>query len=201
MKTHYSLFYSYKNIGDVLIVIFDNEKKPTHHERKGNVEVIYHEEEVIGYNVFNIRNIVKIKTEGLIYLPSPTLVSVINTILKNSGVEELGIINHSGYVIGEIKNITALDIEKSLVSIDINEEMINAVIKNNNININDKVVVALVGTRLNSGEVVKSSNVDGVLINGHLCNEKELQISEDNKILILDKEEENGKDFFTTEVQ
>ena len=201
MKNHYSLFYSYKTIGDVLIVIFDNEKKPTNHERKGNVEVIYHQEEVIGYNVFNIRNIVKIKTEGLIYLPSPTLISVINTILKNSGVEELGIIDNSGYVIGQIKNIQKLDNEKSLVSIDIKQEMINAVIKNNNVNINDKVVVALINTRLNSGEVVKSSNVDGITINGHLCNEKELQISDETRILTLDKEEENGKDFFTTEAQ
>ena len=89
MKKQYSLFYSYKNIGDVLIVIFDNDKKPTRSERKGNVEVIYNQEDIIGYNIFDIRNIVKIKTEGLIYLPSPALISVINTILKNNKVEEL----------------------------------------------------------------------------------------------------------------
>ena len=201
MKKQYSLFYSYKNIGDVLIVIFDNDKKPTRSERKGNVEVIYNQEDIIGYNIFDIRNIVKIKTEGLIYLPSPALIGVINTILKNNKVEELAPMMESGYVIGEVKNMQQIDAEKTLIFVDIGKELAKAIVKNNALKERDKVVVATLGTRLNNGETIKASSLGENTINGHLCSEKELQISEDNKVLVLDKEEEIGKDFFTTEAR
>ncbi len=201
MMRHYSLFYSYKHIGDVLIIIFNNDKKSTKNVRKGQVEIIYHENEIIGYNIFDIRNVVKIKTEGLIYLPSPAFINVINSILKNNGAEELDYVKESGYFIGEIKNIEKIDNEKSLVAIDIKKEVINAVTKNSDLHLRDKVVVATVDTRLNNGELVKSSNLGQTIINGHLCNEKELQISDEDSVLILDKDEEIGKDFFTTEAK
>ncbi len=201
MMRHYSLFYSYKHIGDVLIIIFNNDKKSTKNVRKGQVEIIYHENEIIGYNIFDIRNVVKIKTEGLIYLPSPAFINVINAILKNNGAEELDYVKESGYFIGEIKSIEQIDNEKSLVSIDNKKELINAVTKSNDLHLHDKVVVAIVDTRLNNGELVKSSNLGQTIINGHLCNEKELQISDEDSILILDKDEEIGKDFFTTEAK
>lgn len=186
MKDNYSLFYNYRHIGDVLIVIFDNDKSPTKSERKKDVEVIYHQDEVIGYNIFNIRNVVKIKSEGLIYLPSPTLINVINNILKNSGVEELAPIKESGYIIGEVKRIDgsiAINIGKEEVMIPLNNE----------VQLGDKVVIAKVGARLNNGAKVRQF--------AHLCSEKDLQISEEDKVLILDKDEEVGKDFFTTEVR
>ena len=201
MKKQYSLFYSYKNIGDVLIVIFDNDKKPTRSERKGNVEVIYNQEDIIGYNIFDIRNIVKIKTEGLIYLPSPALIGVINTILMNNKVEELAPMVESGYVIGEVKNIQQIDAEKTLIFVDIGKDLAKAIVKNNALKEHDKVVVATLGTRLNNGETIKASSLGENTINAHLCSEKELQISEENKVLVLDKEEEIGKDFFTTEAR
>lgn len=201
MMRHYSLFYSYKHIGDVLIIIFNNDKKSTKNVRKGQVEIIYHENEIIGYNIFDIRNVVKIKTEGLIYLPSLAFINVINAILKNNGVEELDYVKESGYFIGEIKNIEPIDNEKSLVSIDIKKELINAVTKSSDLHLNDKVVVATADTRLNNGELVKSSNLGQTAINGHLCNEKELQISDEERVLILDKDEDIGKDFFTTEAK
>ena len=186
MKDNYSLFYNYRHIGDVLIVIFDNDKSPTRNERKKDVEVIYHQDEVIGYNIFNIRNVVKIKSEGLIYLPSPTLINVINNILKNSGVEELAPTKESGYIIGEVKRIDgniAINIGKEEVIIPLNNE----------VQLGDKVVIAKVGTRLNTGINVQQF--------AHLCLEKDLQISEEDIVLILDKDEEVGKDFFTTEVR
>ena len=186
MKDNYSLFYDYRHNGDVLIVIFNNDKSPTRNERKKDVEVIYHQDEVIGYNIFNIRNVVKIKSEGLIYLPSPTLINVINNILKNSGVEELAPIKESGYIIGEVKRMDgniAINIGKEEVIIPLNNEVQSG----------DKVVIAKVGTRLNNSAKVQQF--------AHLCTEQDLQISEEDKVLILDKDEEIGKDFFTTEVK
>ena len=82
MIKNYSLFYIYKNLEDVLMVIIDNDKKPTSHERKGKVEVIYYDKEIIGYNIFDISEVIKIKTRGKIFLPSPILVKVINPVQK-----------------------------------------------------------------------------------------------------------------------
>lgn len=195
MKKQYSIFYSYKGIGDVLIVIFNNESKPTHHERKGQVEVIYHEQEVIGYNIFDISKIIKIKTSGLIYLPSKELISIINALLRNNGLEELEVQTNSGYIIGEVVDIKPYQ-EKKIVSVDIGKEVVKAYTKEA-INLKDKVVVATLGTRLNDSRIVKMIEDT----NAFICTEKDLQISESDTILILDNEEENGKDFFTMEMK
>lgn len=195
MKKQYSIFYSYKGIGDVLIVIFNNESKPTHHERKGQVEVIYHEQEVIGYNIFDISKIIKIKTSGLIYLPSKELISIINALLRNNGLEELEVQTNSGYIIGEVIDIKPYQ-EKKIVSVDIGKEVVKAYTKEA-INLKDKVVVATLGTRLNDSRIVKMIEDT----NAFICTEKDLQISESDTILILDNEEENGKDFFTMEMK
>lgn len=195
MKKQYSIFYSYKGIGDVLIVIFNNESKPTRSERKGQVEVIYHEDEIIDYNIFDISKIIKIKTSGLIYLPSKELISIINALLRNNGVEELEVQTNSGYIIGEVVDIKPYQ-EKKIVSVDIGKEIVKAYTKEE-IHINDKVVIATLGTRLNDARIVKVIEDT----NAFICTEKDLQISESDTILILDGEEENGKDFFTMEKQ
>lgn len=196
MRKDYSLFYSYKNIGDVLIVIFNNELLPTNHIRKGQVEVIYHDDNIIGYNIFDISKIIKIRSSGLIYLPSKELIHVLNTVLKNSGVEELSIIEESGYVIGQIKDIIQFE-EKYIIEINIKDNIINAIKNNIDFAVGDLVVVAKENVRLNNGKLVKPFTLNNLSINGHICSENELQISEENKTLVLDIEEEIGKDFFT----
>lgn len=199
MKDNYSLFYSYQTMGDVLIVIFDNEKKATSHERKGNVEVIYNNDEAIGYNIFNVQNFLKIKSQGLIYLPSPTLVEVINTVLINAKIEPLGIKKESGYVIAQVLETKDLDSDKKLVKLNLGNEASYAITKSKSISDNQKVVVAKANTRLNDGSLVKEGNLDNLAINAHICSEKELSISESNDLLMLDDEEEIGKDFFMME--
>ena len=180
----YSMHYSYKEIGDVLIIIFDNDLKPTRSENKGRVTVIYHDDIIIGYNIFDIKDIIKIKNEGMIYFPNPTLVEVINTLLKNAGVPTLEIQIESGYYIGEIT-----DVHNSMVTVNLGKEQVDA--KEIGLNVGDKVVVAKAGTRLCTGETVKD---------GHICKNKELGIKDNGEqITILDKEAEIGKDFFYLE--
>ena len=49
----YRLFYNRSVSGDVLFVLLDPMKKATKTERRDEVEAIYHEDEVIGYNIFD----------------------------------------------------------------------------------------------------------------------------------------------------
>lgn len=197
---NYSIHYSYKGIGDVIIILFDNKKKPTHSVSKGRVTVVYHDEEIIGYNIFDVKDIVKIRNEGMIHFPSPQLIEVINTILINAKVEPLEILKESGYYVGQIKSIKPIDSEKNLVSIELKDECLNGVTKYQNLKISDKVVVAKVGTHLNNGDIVKESENGNIVVNAHICTNSELGIDNNDEIFIVDEDIENGKDFFTTEV-
>ena len=191
------MHYSYKEIGDVLLIIFDNSLKATRSEKKGRVTVIYHDEQIIGYNIFDIKEIIKIKNQGMIYFPNPALVEVVNTLLKNAGVPTLDIYKESGYYIGEVT-----EVNDSIVYVNLGNEQISSIVDNSDVNVGDKLVVAKVDTRLSNGKTVKEKKVNDVLINGHICLNKELGI-EDNgeQITILDKEAEIGKDFFYLEAK
>lgn len=183
----YALYYSYKGIGDVLIVMFDD-IPATRSEDKGRVTVIYNEDKIIGYNVFDVKDIVKIKSEGMIYLPSPALVDVINTMLNNAHVEPLDYVTHSGYYTAQV-----VDANKEETKLSLKDEIVLA--PSADLKVNDKVVVAVKGTHLSSGKIIKDKCA-------HICTYKELGINiEEDKILVLDEDVEIGKDFFSSEVR
>ena len=190
---NYSLFYSYRGIGDVLIIIFDNELKPTSSKTRGSVTVIYHDDEIIGYNIVNIKEIIKIRSEGKIYLPSPALIKVINSILINAKLPPLEEQKDSGYFTALVSEINDKYIE---VSFD-NEKLHAA--KYENAKKGDKVVITKSGTLLANGQTFKEKFVDGVNINAHICTNIELGIDDEETILKLDEDVEIGKDFFSME--
>ncbi len=187
----YSIYYSYKEIGDVLLIVFNQKAMPTSFVQKSDVTVIYHDREIIGYNIFNISKIVKIKTKGLIYYPSDVFIDIINSILKNHQLEILAHYSHSGYVIGQVIKIEKdntlyrpfIDVGgKVLIGQNISQ-----------INEREKVVVALIGARLYDGqEVEETSNSVRV----HLCSNRELNISKDDEIYLVDEDGVVGDDFF-----
>lgn len=195
---NYSMYYSYKGIGDVLLIIFDNEKKATRHESIGRVTVIYHDDEIIGYNIFDIKEVVKIRNEGMIYLPTKEFVSIVNSILINAKQAPLDMIKNSGYFIGTIIEKKDFDKECYLLTINVGDEVVKACVNDSSLNVGDNIVVAKLGTRLNSGVSVKEEMINGETINGHVCTCLELGIKEEkDHILVLDKAEKNGIDFFS----
>ena len=86
---NYSLFYNYKLIGDVLMIVFENETIPTSKEVLGDVVKIYANNKLIGVNIFNFSEIVKIKSNGLIPLPNNKLIDIINNVFENNSLEKL----------------------------------------------------------------------------------------------------------------
>lgn len=196
----YALYYSYKGIGDVLLVVIDNSLSMTSYKRINNVVVIYHDEDIIGFNIFDIKDIIKIKNEGMIYYPTEQFLNVINSLLENAKLPILDKKENSGYFIGEVVDLIPLNEEKTFVSVDLENDFVSTIVKDHSLSVGDKVVVAKVGTYLSSGEVVKEGNMDGTLLNGHICTNKELGINEElEKILVLDKDETKGNDFFSME--
>ena len=195
----YALFYSYKGIGDVLLIIFDNSLPVTKKENIGNITVIYSEDKIIGYNIFDIKEVIRIKSKGLIYYPSEQFLNVINSMLINAKLPTLDKKDNSGYFIGEVKNISFISEEKAFVTIGGGNQEFYAVVKTDKLIKGNKIVYAIVGTYLNSGDIVKEGNLEGKLLNAHICTSRELGIDDDNNILVLEDENIVGTDFFSLE--
>lgn len=194
------MYYSYKSIGDVLIIIFNNSLPMTKSERVGHVEVIYHDSEIIGYNIFDIKEIVKIKNEGMIYYPSETFLNIINSILINAHLSPLEKKDKSGYLVSEITDIKVLEKKRSLITLRTEKETFKSVTSDSTLEVGDKVVVAIIDTFLNNGEIIKEMDVDGARITAHICTNYELGIKEgEERILLLDKDETIGEDFYKPE--
>ena len=191
MFEKYSIYYSYKEIGDVLLIIINQKAMPTSFIQNSDVTIIYHDSEIIGYNIFNISKIVKIKTQGLIYYPSDVFIDIINSILKNHQLDTLAYYSHSGYVIGQVSK---LEKDNMLFRplIDVGDKiLIGQSIAH--IREGDKVVFALIGARLYDGqEVEETSNPTQI----HLCTNRELNISMDDEIYLVDEDGVVGEDFF-----
>ena len=196
---NYAIYYSYKEIGDVVIILFDNVKNVTSSIRKNRVSVIYHNDEIIGYNIFDIKDIIKIKSEGMIYFPSNVLVSIINSVLQNEKLETLEYKTSSGYLIAQVDEIKGIDNEKSLLSLSIGNDIFHSVVKNCSLKNGDKVVIVQEGTFLNNGEMFKETNYENIKINAHVCTGVELGITNIDGILSLDNDSVIGDDFFLLE--
>ena len=189
----YSIYYSYKNMGDVLVIIFDDEKTTTKTETKGRVTVIYNDNEIIGYNIFNVKDIIKIRSNGLIYFPTPELIQVINNILQNEKFPTLDYMIESGYYVAEV-----VEIKDGVATLSLGKEKLHA-LANPQLKQGDKVVIVKAGKRLNDGKRIYTSSKNGTLIDSYICTNNDLSIEENDEIFIFDEDIENGKDFFMME--
>lgn len=184
MIKDYSLYYSYKNIGDVLLIVINNDEKTTKVENYNNVFLLFNnKDELIGINIFNISKLMKIKGEGQIYLPNKILIDVINNVLlKITGIS-LEYKNDSGYVIGEVVENT-----NATIKVSTNEQIYEFINDHYSVSNNDKVVILKPNYYLNNGKKIQK--------NGHLCTEKDLSISDNDKLFTCYDKIEIGTDFF-----
>ena len=136
----------------------------------------------------------------MIYYPSKEFLNIVNSLLSNAYLPTLEAKEDSGYFIVQVSDVIELNEEKTFVTLTTGNDYYSAIIKNGRVEINDKVVIAKVGTFLNNGAVVKEGNMDGTLLNAHVCTNHELGIKEEmEKILVLDEDVKLGEDFFKVE--
>lgn len=197
----YSLFYNYKLLGDILFIIFDNEKIPNNVVKEDNVTKIYYQDNLIGVNIFNFSKIIKIKANGLIPLPNKELINVINSILSQHNIDNLPYKEESGFKIGKILSVEEHPESDHLhiLKVDIGSEILDIVCGAYNVKVDAIVVVATLGTTMFDGSVIKKGKLLGVESNGMCCSEKELNLTDDQTkrgLLILDDTYKIGSDFF-----
>lgn len=199
----YALYYHYANLGDVLVIKLSDELG-THHKQDGNLVIIYHDDHVIGYNIFNISQTIKIKAHGLIPLPNEALINVINSILANANEPKLPLLTNSGFVVGYVLEAYPHPDSShlSITKVDIGHEVLDIVCGAKNVAQGQKVVVATVGTFMFDGMEIKPGKLLGVPSNGMICSARELNLATASTppgILVLDENTLVGSDFFTIE--
>lgn len=173
-------YYNYSILGDVLMLLYEVEKKPFCYERNGNVVAIYDENHtLIGVNLFSFSEIVKMKTKGRIpFFPHPVF-TIINNTLKNAHLPLLEELDHSGFVIGRViqKNGDHLLVSLKNETLEVEDKEAKE---------NDLVVVAFKGSVSFDGKVFSTPT---------LVRENEIGISFSPILVTLEKEEE-GTDYF-----
>ena len=89
--------YNNHELDNTLLVLF-SDKKVTRSVNLGEVDILYHDDERVGYKLKNFIRYAKIKYSGLIYLPTNLLIDVINTVLERFDLEKLDYKHGSGYI-------------------------------------------------------------------------------------------------------
>lgn len=197
----YAIFYNYHTIGDVLLIISDLETKPNRVIKNGDVTSLYLDDKLIGINIFNISNVLKIKSNGLIVLPLQKMIDIINNILINANVETLEYKKESGFKVGKV--LTCEEHPDSdhmhVLTVDIGSEVLDIVCGAPNVKEGQKVVVATLGTTMFDGKKIVPSSLRGIKSNGMLCSPRELHLEgapNVRGILVLDDDAIIGEDFF-----
>ena len=181
MIENYAIFYSYSKARNVLTIRL-NDLKINRDEKRGNVFVFYHDDEVVTYIIDGIDKVMKIHAEGLIPMPNKMMIDVINSFLRKEKLDELAYKTHSGFYIGVVKNIKGgAEVTTKAGVHDFGNYF--------NLCDGDKVILAKKGTFLFDGTY---------LTHNHLCSYKDLGIS-DNGALVVDNELDINDDFMVVE--
>ena len=187
------LFYNH-HLGDVLMIAFNIDQTPTHYQKKGDITLIYHHDELIGVNVFNISSVCKIKSSGQIHLPPKILIEVLNNLLNSSNIV-IDNLDKSLYSIGKVESKIQCE-NMFLLKVNMKNRDFY-VLSKNDVDLNKLYVIATEGALLTSGKVVKNFLYQNYLIEGHICSYLDLQLDSEDKLIILDDNSLVGEDFFS----
>ncbi|MGI6714247.1 MAG: YtpR family tRNA-binding protein [Bacilli bacterium] len=193
----YGVFYNYQLLGDVLLI--DLVDLPAEREEiRGEIHVLYHGEQIVGYNIFQISKIVKIRANGLIPLVDEKLLNVINSLLKKAELAPLPLLADSGFCIGKILTVEPHPESDHLhlTTVDIGSEILKIVCGAKNCKAGMMVPVAKVGTIMFDGTRIKETEVLGEKSYGMLCSSRELNLDQQSGLLELDHSYPLGSDFF-----
>ena len=198
----YGVFYNYKTIGDVLLIIFDQRENPDEVIKQDDVVVIKKNKKIIGINIFNISKIMKIKANGFIPLLDDKVLDVINHILENHNLPILEKQKNSGFVVAKITSIEEHPDSDHLhiCNVDVGEDKeLQIVCGAFNAKKDLICVCALPYAFMPSGKQIIPGKLLGIDSNGMLCSGRELSLDGyENKrgLLELDDTYKIGSDFF-----
>ena len=97
MITNYGIYNNHE-LDNTLLILFSDSKNTTSKKISEEMEILYFNDEIIGYRISNFIRYAKIKYSGIIFLPADPLIDVINSVLDKYDLETLSYKQGSGYM-------------------------------------------------------------------------------------------------------
>lgn len=191
-------FYNKKMLGETLLITIQNSDDVVYEEKKNITLIKDNNGHLVGLNIFNVENL-KLSGEGSIELTEEQK-EILSKRLKKNGIKiDLEGNNADYFVVGEVLTCEKHpDADKlKVTTVNVGEETLQIVCGAPNVEVGQKVVVALVGAMMPSGLLIKSSKLRGVESNGMLCSKRELGLPQEEArgILVLDENAVVGTKF------
>jgi tRNA-binding protein len=198
----YRLFYNHQAIKDVLIVVIEPEARVLKSETHNNVIALYGEDnKLVGYNIFHIDDVMKIKANGVIFVPDSKLLEVVNSLLEREGLAPLPEVKDSGYRVAKVLSTEEhpLDEKALILKLQCGDKTYETVSSLKGIKEGSMVVVALDGTILYDGSVYHSAVIKNINNDVKVLSPIELKFEGSEKEAFLlddDPSFKEGEDFF-----
>ena len=194
-------FYNKQGIGDVLLIALkQGDRHSIKEERFGDVVRISDKDGLVGYNLFQASEYLKITTAGKVQVDEE-FASSIRDIFKQNKLDDAFDVDLTpkfvvGYVKQKEKHSNADKL--SVCQVDLGDEAVQIVCGAPNVDAGQKVVVAKVGAIMPSGLEIKAGNLRGEDSFGMICSQIELGLPnapEEKGFYVLDDSYEVGQAF------
>lgn len=196
-----NLFYNPQGVGDVAFLQIEPTDGAFDYNKKDDVVEITQDGQVVGFNIFNVSDKIKIEGNGHIKLTSE-IIEALQQSINNSGFNyKLDTDLSPKFVVGYVETKEKHpDADKlSVLKVNVGNETLQIVCGAPNVAAEQKVVVAKVGSVMPSGMIIKDAKLRGVDSSGMICSMKELDLPnapQEKGIMVLNDDYEIGQAFF-----
>ena len=192
--------YQPATMGDMLAIYVEQTLPATHHIKKDKIMFIYHQDKLIGINVFQPKTLIKDLDQGLIRRMNPASITVLNQTFQQQGMNVVLPSFQSGFIVAEVQQVEPHPDADALFvcQVSIGTKVIQIVTNSQKVKPSHRLVVALPGAMLLDGQVLQEGMMLKVLSQGMFCSEKTLGISPETQVgvYLLDQQLPIGKDFY-----
>lgn len=185
----YHAFYIDNNI-----LIRITNKETTSFVKEKDISTLYNNEEIIGFNIFNV----ELNVKGGLLKIDKNINDLINERLASIKQGPLDIDENEYFVVGYVTSIEKHPNSEKLniCQVDLKNQQVQIVCGASNVAAQQKVVVAKVGAVLQNGTWIEKGNLMNVESNGMICSSTELGLTKTSQgILVLDDSYEVGAVF------
>lgn len=193
-------FYNLEQVGDCLLVRLCDERRVTSINKVDDLCILYQDERVIGYNLFNASKKISDLKNGQVKI-TPQFVKELNNILEQYNLECVESDYDDKFSVGKVVEIEQHpdSDHMHICKVDVKDEILQIVCGAPNVALNQLVVVAKIGAVMPSGLIIKPSNLRGIESFGMLCSARELALPNAPQvrgILVLDESKYSVGDSF-----
>lgn len=193
-------FYNLEFIGDILLICLTHLRNVTSHEKRDDICILYHDEQIIGYNLFHASRYISNLTNGKVKI-TQKFVEELNKILCEKELSQVESDYDDKFYVGKIIHIAEHpdSDHMHICQVDTGDETLQIVCGAPNVALNQVVVVAKNNAIMPSGLVIRPSQLRGIDSCGMICSARELGLPNAPQvrgILILDENEYKVGDSF-----